>query len=569
MRVSDYHLVTLRETPADAEIVSHQLMVRTGMIRRLAGGIYTWSPLGLRVLRRVEQVVREEMDRAGALEMLMPAVQPAELWEETDRWATFGPLLLKIRDRAEREYCFGPTHEEVITDFARNEIKSYRQLPLTLYQIQTKFRDEIRPRFGVMRAREFLMKDAYSFHIDEDDQQRTYWRMYRAYQRMLERLGLDYRAVQADSGAIGGSTSHEFHVLASSGEDEIAFATDSDYAANVELAAALAPADERPAPQRELERVATPGQYTIEAVSDYLDVPASRTVKTLIAEDADKRLFALVVRGDQELNELKAAKLETIAQPFEWAGAERIRAATGAAPGSVGPVGLDIPVIVDRAAYHLSDFVCGANSDDYHCVGVNWDRDVTPTAVADLRNVVEGDPSPDGQGKLKIVRGIEVGHVFQLGTKYSEAMGATVLDENGRAVPMAMGCYGVGVSRIVAAAIEQNHDERGIIWPDPIAPFQIALCPVNYGKSQRVREAADRLYDELTEAGYEVLYDDRGARPGVMFADMELIGIPHRIVVGERGLDSGTLEYRHRRAEASEDIPLDGVLEALGERLSG
>ncbi len=572
MKTSKFHLVTNRETPADAEIVSHQLMLRSGMIRKLTAGIYSWTPLGWRVLKKVENIVREEMDRAGYLEMLMPAVQPAELWRETGRWEDFGSQLLKIRDRAGRDFVFGPTHEEVITDLARNELRSYKQLPVTFYQIQTKFRDEIRPRFGVMRAREFLMKDAYSFHIDAASLDKTYWEMYEVYSRIFTRAGLKFRAVHADSGAIGGSASHEFHVLAESGEDQIVFSTGSDFAANIELVEALPPEQERPGPSTDLTLVATPDAHTIEELVKQFDVPVEKTVKTLVVEAAEgsgASFVALLVRGDHTLNEFKAAKLEQIANPLRFATEEEIRKAIGAGPGSLGPVKLDIPCIADSSVAVMSDFTAGANTEDKHYFGINWVRDVPMPEVADLRNVVEGDPSPDGEGELRLARGIEVGHIFQLGTKYSEAMNAVVLGQDGKSHVMLMGCYGIGVSRIVAAAIEQNHDDRGICWPEPIAPFQVAILPMNAKKSHRVREAAEKLYMELTEAGVEVLYDDRNVRPGVMFNDMELIGIPHRIVIGERGLDKGLLEYRQRTAPENEDIPLQGALENILGRLGG
>lgn len=569
MRTSRFPLSTLKETPAEAEVVSHQLMLRAGLIRRLAAGLYTWLPLGLRVLRKVEAIVREEMDRAGALEVLMPAIQPAELWQESGRWSQYGPELLRIKDRHDRDFCFGPTHEEIITDLIRREIKSYKQLPANYYQIQTKFRDEVRPRFGVMRAREFLMKDAYSFHATQESLQETYDQMYETYSRIFTRLGLDFRAVRADTGSIGGNFSHEFHVLAASGEDAIVFSP-GGYAANMELAEALAPAGARPAPGEELRTVDTPGQHSIEEVSTFLQVPASRCVKTLLVQGAEGGVVALVLRGDHELNTVKAEKLPEVQAPLTFATAEQVRAVAGCEPGSLGPKGLAIPVIVDHSAAHLADFVCGANVDGQHLMGVNWGRDLPePTRTADLRNVVEGDPAPDGSGPLSITRGIEVGHIFQLGTKYSEAMEATVLDENGRSVTMIMGCYGIGVSRIVAAAIEQNNDERGIIWPTPIAPFHVALLPMNMHKSLRLREAADQLYEELTAAGIEVLYDDREARPGVMFADMELIGIPHRVVIGERGLDAGMVEYKGRRDAESRNIPLAEITGFLKGLLAG
>jgi len=571
MKASRFHLFTTRETPADAEIASHQLMIRSGMIRKLTSGIYSWTPLGLRVLRKVERIVREEMDRAGYLEMLMPAVQPAELWQESGRWDRFGAQLLKITDRAGRDFCFGPTHEEVITDFVRNELRSYRQLPITFYQIQTKFRDEIRPRFGVMRAREFLMKDAYSFHVDQASLEQTYWEMHEVYTRIFTRSGLRFRSVMADSGAIGGSQSHEFHVLADSGEDVIVFSTESDYASNIELAAAPPPRGGPPAPAEEMRTVDTPDAHTIDELVERHGVPVEKTVKTLIvraAEDAGSDFVALLVRGDHALNVLKAERLDAVASPLAFAGDEEIRAAIGAGPGSLGPVGLNLPCVADQAVAAMSDFAAGANADDQHLFGINWGRDVDLPRVADIRNVVAGDPSPDGIGTLELARGIEVGHIFQLGTKYSESMNAVVLGEDGKSHVMPMGCYGIGVSRIVAAAIEQNHDENGIRWPVQLAPFQLALLPMNAKKSHRVREFSDRIYAELLEAGVDVLYDDRGLRPGVMFNDIELIGIPYRLVVGERGLDEGRLEFRARTATEDESIPVEGAVEAILERLS-
>lgn len=570
MKTSNFHIMTTRETPADAEIASHQLMLRSGMIRKLTAGIYSWSPLGWRVLKKVERIVREEMDRAGYLEMLMPAVQPAELWKETGRWEDFGDQLLKIKDRAGREYVFGPTHEEVITDLARNELRSYKQLPVTFYQIQTKFRDEIRPRFGVMRAREFLMKDAYSFHIDETSLDQTYWEMYDVYTRIFERAGLMFRAVRADSGAIGGSQSHEFHVLADSGEDLIAFSTGSDFAANVELAEAVAPEVKAAEPSEELRLVDTPGAHTINELVEQFGIPVEKTVKTLIVEasrDSGSGFVALLVRGDHVLNEFKAVRLPQVANPLRFATDEEIREVVGAGPGSLGPVGLSMPCVIDRSVAVMSDFTAGANQDGKHYFGVNWGRDTELPEQADLRNVVEGDPSPEGEGTIQLARGIEVGHIFQLGTKYSKSMNAVVLGEDGKSHVMPMGCYGIGVSRIVAAAIEQNHDENGICWPEPIAPFQVALLPMNAKKSHRVREAAEKLYAELQAAGVEVLLDDRNVRPGVMFNDMELIGIPHRVVIGERGLDEGVLEYRKRTDTENGEIPLDGAVEAILERL--
>jgi prolyl-tRNA synthetase len=572
MKASRFHLVTTRETPADAEIASHQLMLRAGMIRKLTAGIYTWTPLGWRVLRKVERIVREEMDRAGYLELLMPAVQPSELWRETGRWDDFGDQLLKLQDRAGREYVFGPTHEEVITDLARNELHSYKQLPVTFYQIQTKFRDEIRPRFGIMRAREFLMKDAYSFHIDADDLEATYREMYQVYSRIFTRAGLKFRAVRADSGAIGGSASHEFHVLAESGEDVIAFSTESDFAANIELAEAPPPTGPRPEPGENLRLVDTPDAHTIDELVAQFDLPIERTVKTLIVQAAPKAehdFVALLVRGDHTLNELKAARLNAVASPLRFATDDEIRSAIGAGPGSLGPVRLPLPCIIDHSVAVMADFCAGANTDDQHFFGINWNRDATLPPQADLRNVVEGDASPDGKGVIRLARGIEVGHIFQLGDKYSTAMNAVVLGEDGRSHAMQMGCYGIGVSRIVAAAIEQNHDERGIRWPEPLAPFQVAILPMNARKSYRVREASERLYAELLAAGVDVLLDDRDLRPGVMFNDIELIGIPHRVVIGERGLDANTLEYRLRTAEQNENLPWEGAAQAILQRISG
>jgi len=567
MRTSQLLLPTLKEVPADAEVISHQLMLRAGMIRKLAAGIYTWLPLGLRVLRRVEAIIRAEMNRVGAQEVLMPAIQPAELWQESGRWGFYGSELLRIKDRHQRDFCFGPTHEEVITDLIRNEIRSYKQLPATFYQIQTKFRDEPRPRFGIMRAREFLMKDAYSFHLDQTSLQKTYDAMHQAYTRIFTRLGLEFRSVYADTGAIGGSGSQEFHVLASSGEDAIAFSDSSDYAANVELAEALPPDSSRHAAQQTMQSVSTPSQHSIDDVSQFLKVPPTQCVKTLLVQGTQDNVVALVLRGDHDLNMVKAGKLEQVASPVVFAGPEQVRAAANCGPGSLGPVGLKIDVIVDRAAAHLTDFVCGANKDSHHYTGVNWGRDLPEPQIADIRNVVAGDPSPDGAGKLSIARGIEVGHIFQLGTKYSAALNATVLDQTGQSVVMTMGCYGIGVSRIVAAAVEQNNDARGIIWPQSIAPFQVALLPMNMQKSQRVREAAEQLYQALTAAGIEVLFDDRPLRPGVMFSDMELIGIPHRLVLGERGLDAGTIEYQGRRDSESQNLPLSDIVAFMQSQL--
>ncbi|NWO08971.1 proline--tRNA ligase [Chromohalobacter salexigens] len=571
MRASQLLISTLKETPADADIVSHQLMLRAGMIRRLSSGLYTWLPLGLRTLRKVENIVREEMNRAGAQEVLMPAIQPAELWQESGRWDQYGNLLLRIRDRHDRDFCYGPTHEEVITDLVRNEIRSYKQVPSNFYQIQTKFRDETRPRFGVMRAREFIMKDAYSFDIDQAGLQRSYDAMYDAYMRIFTRLGLDFRAVEADNGDIGGTGSHEFQVLADSGEDAVVFSTSSGYAANMEKAEALpAPLGETPeraAPQEELHLVDTPDARTIATLVEQHGLPIEKTIKTLMVHAAEGGLVALLVRGDHELNEVKAENLPEVATPLTMANEAEIRQAVGAGPGSLGPVNLDMPLIIDRSVALMSDFGAGANIDGQHYFGINWERDVTLPKVADLRNVVEGDPSPDGKGTLAIARGIEVGHVFQLGTKYSTAMNATVLDANGQAVPLLMGCYGIGVTRVVAAAIEQSHDAGGIIWPNAIAPFEVTLVPMNAHKSERVREYAETLYQQLSDAGVDVLIDDRDLRPGVKFADQELTGIPHRVVIGERGLDNGELEYKGRRDSEVTMVPVDTMLDFLRQRL--
>jgi len=566
MRLSTYPINTLRDVPADAEVVSHQLMLRAGLIRRLAAGLYTWLPIGLRVLRKVETIIREEMNRAGAIELLMPTVQPAELWQESGRWDQFGPELLRLADRNERPFCYGPTHEEVITDLARRELKSYRQLPVNFYQIQTKFRDEIRPRFGVMRAREFTMKDAYSFHLDAASLEQGYQAMFEAYSRIFTRMNLRFRAVRADTGSIGGNASQEFHVLADSGEDAIAFSDADDYAANLEMAEALAPAAPRGPARAAMAEVQTPGVRTIAELTQFLAVEASHCVKTLLVEGDEGGVVALVVRGDHELNAVKAQKLPGVLAPLRMATAEQVRAASGCEPGFIGPVGLTLKVYADRSAAQLADFVCGANRLDAHLTGVNWGRDLPEPEVVDVRNVVAGDPSPSGRGTLGIARGIEVGHIFQLGRKYSEAMNATVLDEQGKAVTMFMGCYGIGVTRVVAAAIEQNHDERGILWPEPIAPFQVSLIPINLQKSERVRETAERLYEELQSAGFEVLYDDRDARPGVKFADDELLGIPHRVVVGDKGLDRGVLEYKPRSGEGAADVPAAQIVQFLRQR---
>ena len=568
MRLSRFPLSTLKETPADAEILSHQLMMRAGMLRKQAAGLYSWLPLGLRVLRKVEAIVREEMDRAGALELLMPAVQPAELWIKSGRWEQYGPELLRFNDRHQRGFCLGPTHEEVITDIAQREIRSYKQLPVNYYQIQTKFRDEIRPRFGIMRAREFIMKDAYSFHTDQTSLDETYQVMYDTYSRIFTRLGLEFRPVDADSGAIGGNVSHEFHVLADSGEDAIAFSSGSEYAANVERAEALAPAGERPAATAAMNTVETPGQHSIEDVCKQLNINPEQCVKTLLVQGTEAETVALVLRGDHNLNTVKAEKMAAIAAPFQFATDEQIRTAAGCSAGSLGPAGLSIPIIVDHSAAQLADFVCGANEEGKHLTGVNWVRDLPAPDCADLRNVVNGDASPDGKGTLSIARGIEVGHIFQLGTKYSAAMGATVLNEQGKEVTMTMGCYGIGVSRIVAAAIEQNNDDKGMIWPAAIAPFQVALLPMNMKKSQRVREATEELYQQLQAADIDVLLDDRPVRPGVMFSDMELIGIPHRIVVGEKNLDQDLLEYKARRGNSNQDVPRGEIIAFLQAKLA-
>jgi len=556
MRVSQFLISTLKEAPSEAEVVSHKLMLRAGLIKRLTSGVYTWMPLGLRVLRRVEHIIREEMNRGGAIELLMPAVQPAELWQESTRWEQYGPELLRIKDRHQRDFCFGPTHEEVVSDVVRREIRSYRQLPLNLYQIQTKFRDEIRPRFGVMRGREFVMKDAYSFHANYEDLVREYRNMHDTYSRIFTRLGLKFRPVAADTGSIGGTGSHEFHVLADSGEDAIAYCPQSDYAANVELAEAVAPSYDRPAPSQPLQKVHTPGVKTIDELCAFLKLSADRTVKAVVVDGANGQPLLLLLRGDHELNLVKAGKLAQVRQPVAFSSPESIRAAFGAAPGSLGPVGFKGQVVADRAVMAMADFVIGANADDHHYTGVNLARDFPEPVVADIRNVVSGDPSPDGKGALEICRGIEVGHIFQLRSKYSKALNLVFLDDAGKSQIMEMGCYGIGVTRIVAAAIEQNHDERGIIFPAAIAPFDVAIVPIGYRKSAQVKAAADELHAELTAAGIDVLLDDREERPGVMFADMELIGIPHRVVIGERGLKDGQLEYKGRRDAQPRNIPL-------------
>ncbi len=568
MRASQFLIATKKETPSDAEVISHQLMLRAGLIRKMASGLYNWLPLGLRALRKVEGIVREEMNKAGAQEVLMPVVQPSELWEESKRWGEYGPELLRIKDRHQREFCLGPTHEEVITDLVRNEVSSYKQLPKNFYQIQTKFRDEVRPRFGVMRSREFIMKDAYSFHTSQESLQDTYEVMHQAYCNIFDRIGLDYRPVLADTGSIGGSASHEFHVLADSGEDDIAFSSDSDFAANVELAEALAPPPSD-TPTLPIEEVATPNKKSIDEVSEFLKVQAQDTVKTLIvhgeAEEGEKApLVALVLRGDHTLNEIKATKLALIAEPLSFADEERIKTELGAEVGSLGPVGLDIPVIVDRAAAALRNFICGANKTGFHYRNTNWESNATSTEVADIRNVEVGDPSPCGKGSIEIKRGIEVGHIFQLGTKYSEAMNATVLDENGKAKTMVMGCYGIGVTRIIAAAIEQNHDDKGIIWTASIAPFSVAIVPINMHKSDEVKDECERLYQELSSKGIDVLLmDEAKARLGGMLADVELMGIPHRLVVGDRGLKEGNIEYKGRGDEDNQQIPQNTAVDFI------
>ncbi|MBD2799657.1 proline--tRNA ligase [Xenorhabdus sp. M] len=566
MRTSQYLLSTLKETPADAEVVSHKLMLRAGMIRKLASGLYNWMPTGVRVLKKVENIVREEMNNAGAIEVSMPVVQPADLWQESGRWEQYGTELLRFVDRGERPFVLGPTHEEVITDLVRNEVTSYKQLPLNLFQIQTKFRDEVRPRFGVMRSREFIMKDAYSFHTTQESLQETYDKMYDAYSKIFTRIGLDFRPVLADTGSIGGSASHEFQVLAESGEDDIVFSTESNYAANIELAEAVMPSQERAAPSEEMRLVDTPNAKTIAELVEQFNLPIEKTVKTLLvhaAEESGHKLVALLVRGDHELNEIKAEKLPLVASPLTFATEEEIRAIVKAGPGSLGPVNLPVPVIIDRSVSVMSDFGAGANIDDKHYFGINWERDLPLPEVADIRNVVEGDASPDGKGTLLIKRGIEVGHIFQLGTKYSDALKATVQNEEGHNQVLSMGCYGIGVTRIVAAAIEQNHDDRGIIWPDAIAPFQVAILPMNMHKSYRVKEAAEKLYADLRASGIDVIFDDRKERPGVMFADMELIGVPHTLVIGDRNLDNDEIEYKSRRNGEKQMLKLDTIVEYL------
>jgi prolyl-tRNA synthetase len=568
MRTSHYPLSTVKETPSDAEIASHKLMIRAGLIRKLAAGLYTWLPLGLRVLRKVEKITREEMEKAGALELLMPALQPAELWQETGRWEQYGPELARLKDRHERDFCLGPTHEEIITDFARYELKSYKQLPVTYYQIQTKFRDEIRPRFGVMRSREFIMKDAYSFHVDQASLQETYNVMYQAYSNIFNRLGLKFRAVIADSGSIGGAVSHEFHVLADSGEDAIAFSTASTYAANVEKAEAVAPVATCSAPTAEMVLVDTPNQHSISEVSAFFNISPTQCLKTLIVKGENEELVALLLRGDHELNAIKAQKIAGVLSPLTFASDAEVLNACNCQPGSIGPLGLNIKIIADRSVIVMADFVCGANQDGKHYQNVNWERDLPlPAQVEDLRMVVAGDPSPDGEGEITLARGIEVGHIFQLGTKYSGSMNASIVNEAGKNQIMLMGCYGIGISRIVAAAIEQNHDEHGIIWSNALAPFQVAICPMNMQKSERLKVAAQQLYQDLLIAGVDVLLDDRKVRPGFMFSDMELIGIPHRLVISDKGLDAATIEYRGRTDAESQDLPLVTIVDFIKAKL--
>jgi len=568
MRTSQFPLNTVKETPSDAEIASHKLMIRAGLIRKLASGLYTWLPLGLRVLRKVEQITRKEMEKSGALEVLMPSLQPAELWQETGRWEQYGPELARLTDRHNREFCLGPTAEEIVTDLARNELKSYKQLPITYFQVQTKIRDEIRPRFGIMRSREFIMKDAYSFHLSQESLQETYDVMHAAYHAIFNSFGLDFRAVIADSGSIGGAVSHEFHVLADTGEDAIAVSTESSYAANVEKAEALMPTASRDAAIQDLTLIDTPNQHSIEELTQFLNLSAEQCLKTLIVKGEEEgSLIALLLRGDHELNDIKAEKIDGVLAPLEFASDEEVTSACQCKPGSIGPINLSIRTIADRSVTILSNFVCGANQEGKHYTGVNWERDLAlPTEVADLRSVVAGDPSPDGKGVLNIVRGIEVGHIFQLGTKYSAAMNATVINEGGKSEVMTMGCYGIGISRVVAAAVEQSHDDNGIIWPAKLAPFTVALCPMNMHKSERLRVAANQLYQDLLDAGVDVLFDDRKVRAGFMFSDMELIGIPHRIVLGDRGLDSKSVEYRARTDSENRDIPLDEIVAFIKEQ---
>jgi prolyl-tRNA synthetase len=568
MKTSKLLLATLREAPADAETISHQLMLRAGLIRQIASGIYSWLPVGLRVLRKVENIVREEMDAAGAQELLMPSVQPAELWHESGRWDKYGPELLRFNDRHEREFCLGPTHEEVITDLVRHEIRSYKQLPSIFYQIQTKFRDEIRPRFGVMRAREFIMKDAYSFHLNQESLRETYETMFQTYSHIFDRLGLHYRAVVADSGNIGGDSSHEFHVLADSGEDEIVFTENGKFAANIEMVNLNPPEEPRKKPAKQLEQISTPTQHTIEEVSNFFNIESNQCIKTLIVHGSNDDLIALVLRGDHHLNRIKAENLAGIQKPLKFASSSEIENKIGCNTGFIGPVNLDISVIVDFSAAAVSDFICGANQEGFHLSGVNWGRDIPEPHVEDLRNITEGETAPEKSGAVKIARGIEVGHIFQLGTKYSEAMKVNCLDETGRATTLEMGCYGIGISRIVAAAIEQNHDDRGIIWPMTIAPYELAIVPINMHKSQRLRDAVTQIYNSMSSAGIEVLVDDRRERPGVMFADMELLGIPHRIVLSDKGLDSNTVEYKGRQDSQSILVPIDEILNIIKDKMT-
>jgi prolyl-tRNA synthetase len=568
MRTSQFPLNTVKEVPADAVIISHQLMIRAGLIRKLAAGLYTWLPLGLRVLRKVEAITREEMNKAGALEVLMPALQPAELWQETGRWEKYGPELARLKDRHDRDFCLGPTHEEIITDLARNELKSYKQLPITYYQIQTKFRDEIRPRFGVMRCREFIMKDAYSFHLTEASLQETYNLMHRVYTNIFTRFGLTFRSVIADSGSIGGAVSHEFHVLADSGEDAIAFSDTSDYAANIEKAAAIVTDNSRADANLMLNKISTPDKNSIQEVSEFLNQSPANLIKTLIVHGEDNNLIALLLRGDHELNLIKAEKIAGVAAPVMFASDVEIREACNCQPGSIGPIGLKIKIIADHSVTTLSDFVCGANEDGFHFTGVNWDRDLPlPDQIEDLRLVVDGDPSPDGIGHLRIARGIEIGHIFQLGTKYSTSMKAGIINEEGKNQTMIMGCYGIGISRVVASAIEQNHDDRGIIWPESLAPFQVAICPMNLQKSERLKAAVETLYQDLSKAGVEVLLDDRKVRAGFMFSDMELIGIPHCIVISDKGLEVGIVEYKSRTDDQNIEIAYDEVISFMKTKL--
>ncbi|MCO6557447.1 MAG: proline--tRNA ligase [Gilliamella sp.] len=569
MRTSKYLLSTLKETPADAEVISHQLMLRAGMIRKVAAGLYTWLPTGYRVLKKVENIVREEMNKAGAIEVLMPVVQPADIWQESGRWEQYGPELLRIKDRGDRDFVLGPTHEEVITDLLRNEVSSYKQLPLNVYQMQTKFRDEVRPRFGVMRSREFIMKDAYSFHTTQESLQETYDEMYKAYSAVFTRAGLNFRAVRADTGSIGGNWSHEFQVLADSGEDDIVFSTESDYAANIEMAQALAPTQKRAEPTKAMELVDTPNAKTIDELVEQFNLPIEKTVKTLMVKatkESGHQLVALLVRGDHTLNEIKAEKIDIVASPLEFATEEEIRTIVNAGPGSLGPINLNMPIIIDRDVAVMSDFSAGANIDHKHYFNINWERDTSLPRIEDIRNVVEGDISPDGKGTLQIKRGIEVGHIFQLGTKYSQAMKATVQGEDGQNHVMIMGCYGIGVSRIVAAAIEQCHDDRGIVWPEAIAPFSVVIIPMNMHKSEKVQATAEKLYADLQAAGIEVLFDDRKERPGVMFADAELIGIPHTIVIGERNLGNGEVEYKHRSGGDKVMVKVNNIIEFIQNR---